>query len=171
MFLFCCFTFKPLHIKKYIYSFIKKKEMNRRFLLLVLSLLPLIATAQGRADYEHVMKTFIRFYNAHQYDSIYNMFSDHDKKYDSPERNKSGIKWYEDKEGDIVSYEYLGIDTTDPNKATVFLTKWSKGGKRTSSFSLDKHNKFLTWRMITSSGGIDAMLSAKNIKDVRRAGE
>ena len=104
------------------------------------------------------MSQFIRCYNASQDDSVYNLFSDTTKKYISPERNARTMKSFRDNCGKVLSYKYLGVDSLDPNFVTVFKTKWSIVGDKTTSFTLDKKNKFDTWRFITSSDGIDNLL-------------
>jgi hypothetical protein len=130
-------------------------------IILIACLLPALAFGQSKADAERVMSRFKRFYNAGQKDSLYYMFSAGDRKAISKERNANDMQWYFDNFGAMISYSYLGIDNEDADHVTVFKTKWTKGGDKTSSFSLDKENKFLTFRLGTSSPGIDKLLAAE----------
>lgn len=130
----------------------------KKLLFIVLVFPPAFAFSQTKADAERVMGRFMKFYNDRQNDSIYYMFSVGDRKSFSKERNAASMKWYDDDFGKMLSFEYLGIDSDDAAHVTVFKTNWSKGGKKTSSFTLDKENKFLTFRLGTSSPGIDKLL-------------
>ena len=132
--------------------------MNKLLVLLLLFILPVIAFSQTKADYQYVMDKFIKFYNAQQYDSVYNLFSNEGKKFITIERNAETLKRFMEKYGKVTSYKYLGIDSLDPDVVTVFTTKWSIAGDKTTSFTLDKENKFMDWRFITSSDGIDKLL-------------
>ena len=137
---------------------------NLIFIFLTL-IQPFIVFSQTKKDAEHVMGNFMKFYNAGQDDSIYSLFSAHDRKAISPERNAESMKWFRDSLGSMKSYEYLGIDKEDQNPDLyVFITYWSKGGKKTSSFTIDKDNKFETFRLWTSSGGIDKLLKNNKAK-------
>jgi hypothetical protein len=131
--------------------------MKNLFIALLFLIQPIIVFSQTKADAEHVMGVFMKFYNAGKNDSIYNLLSVSDKKMISKAKNADDMKWYKDNFGAMLSFEYLGIDNEDDN-VIVFKTNWSKGGKKTSSFTLDKENKFLTFRLGTSSPGIDKLL-------------
>ncbi len=120
--------------------------------------MPFIAGAQTKTDAEHVMARLQKFYNAGQYDSVYTLFSDSDRKMLTKERNSESMKWFADTAGKMLSFQYLGVDNDDPDHVTVFMTKWSKNDDKTSSFSLDRENKFLDFRLWTSSPGIDKLL-------------
>jgi hypothetical protein len=122
----------------------------------MLFILPHSVSAQTKDDYEHVMNKFIKFYNAQRYDSVYNLYADKD--ITTPDKNEKLLRSFMKKYGRVLSYEYLGVDASEKELVTVFVTHWSKAGDKTTSFSLDKNNKFRTWRFITSSEGIDKLL-------------
>jgi|SRR5215831_8412808 len=119
-------------------------------------LFPIALEAQTKSDYEHAMAKFQRFYNAGQGDSICAM-SEH------PEWSK--FLWANDKTasalkefGTLVSFKYIGVDTSDPDKVHVFKTLFSKVGAMTTSLTLDKNNHLGTFRFITTSEGITQLL-------------
>ncbi len=127
-----------------------------RYILLFTCILPFTAFSQTKVDADQVMGKFKIFYNAVQNDSMNNMFSASDRI--SGKENAKNMKWYMDKYGTMISFQYLGIDNEDPEHVFVFKTSWTKGGQKTSSFTLDKGNKFMTFRLGTSSPGIDKLL-------------
>ena len=126
-----------------------------KYILVICLLVPLLSFAQKKADYEHVMARFARYYNNIQADSI-NLLDMEGKSFWS---NKD-IKYGQEKYGTILSYKYLGIDTTDPNKVRVFKIKFSKKGPSAISFTLNKTNHTETFRFVTSSDEIERMLKA-----------
>lgn len=117
-------------------------------------MLPLSTFAQKKADYELVMSKFTRYYNHEQVDSI-NML-DAGKGYWELENLRSMKKSM----GDILSFKYLGVDTSDRNKVHVFKVKLSKDGIKAVSFTLNKTNHTETFRFTTSSDEIERMLKA-----------
>lgn len=133
----------------------------RYIFIALLFIFPSAVSAQTKADCEHIMARFMKFYNARQNDSIYEMFSVEDRKYISSGQNAEAMKWNIDSMGFMKSYEYLGIDSDDPEHVFVFKTNWSRIGEKTSSFTLDKEYKFNTFRLWTSSPGIDKLLKKK----------
>jgi hypothetical protein len=136
----------------------------------LLVLLPFSALSQSQKDYEQAFVRFMNYYNKDQTDKICRFFPD------DPER-KEECFWKQIRErtnnldayGSITSYRYLGIDTTDPERVRVFKVQYSKAGKKAMSFTLSKTSNaeaatkepfvFGTFRFITSSDGIDKMLS------------
>jgi hypothetical protein len=134
-----------------------------KWLPLTLLLLPVFANAQNKSDFENAMATFKKFYNAGQGDSINKMFGQSWEKMKATtalwtnEDNKQMLEKY----GVMQSFKFIGIDKTDPKKVYVFKTVFSKGGEQTTSLTLDKKNKFKTFRFITFSDGI-AKLIKKN---------
>jgi hypothetical protein len=134
------------------------------FVLLIINQ-PFIVCAQNKADAERIMGRFMTLYNAGLYDSTYSLFSAEDRELISLERNTDGMRMTRDEGGKLTSYEYLGIDKDDRNPGLyVFITTWTKVGKKTSSFTLDKEGKFETFRLWTSSAGITKLLKDKKIK-------
>lgn len=129
-------------------------------LVLLLLMLPAMATAQTKQDYKNVMAKFVKYYNNNQVDSICTLF---------PDEKSSGrecfYKWANAKApgmleeyGPITDYSYLGKDETDQETVTVFKVDFSKKGTKAMSFTLDSNNKFGTFRFETSSDEIEKML-------------
>ena len=114
--------------------------------------------AQTKSDYEHALGRFINFYNNKQTDSIVNMWPENERKdlrrMWTVENMEAELKKY----GKITSYKYIGMDNLDPNKVAVFKTEFSVAGSKTTSLNLDKDNYLGTFRLITSSEGIDKLL-------------
>lgn len=130
-----------------------------KVLVLLLFLLPLASNSQTKSDYEKAMLKFQTFYNASQGDSINAMFG---REWDvmksvRPLWTNSKTAEYVKEYGQLKSFKYIGIDTTDPDKVYVFETMFSKAGKKNTSLSLDKDFALGTFRFITSSESINAM--------------
>jgi hypothetical protein len=130
-------------------------------IVLIACLLPALAFGQSKAEAERVMSRFKKFFNAGQDDSLYYMFSAGDRKYITRERSDANMQGQRKSYGQLISFSYLGIDTEDRAHVTVFKTRWSKKGDKTSSFTLDEEQKFDTFRLETSSSGIDKLLEAE----------
>jgi hypothetical protein len=132
-------------------------------LALLTFLLPFTIAAQTRADYEHVMAKFQRFYNAGQGDSIHTMskpsiqLATKNNPMWTNERNAEALKQF----GSLKSFIYLGIDKTDPDKVYVFRTFFSKAGAKTTSLTMDENSKLGTFRFMTTSDGIDDLLKKR----------
>ena len=126
-----------------------------KILIFIAFLLPITVVAQTKADYQRVMATFQRFYNAGQADSIQAMFAPVDVK---PLWNEESIAADLNKFGTLKSFKFLGIDKTDPQNVYVFETYFSKAGAKTTSLTLHKDLRPGTFRFMTTSEGIDAML-------------
>ena len=128
-----------------------------------MALLPSLCLAQTQAEYEHVMAGFVKFYNHELGDSIRYMWPESERN-DEWMMNTWGNKSLQDmhkKYGEILSYEYLGIDKEDPNPGlAVFKTNFSVVGWKTTSFTFEK-GYLATFRFITSSSEIDKMLKGK----------
>jgi hypothetical protein len=132
-------------------------------LVILVCLLPLVGAAQTKADYEHVMTKFQRFYNAGQGDSIEAMFRPDIRAVTASrpmwtkESNATALKEF----GMLKSFSFLGIDKTDPSNVYVFQTFFSKVGDETTSLTLDKSSRLGTFRFMTSSEGIDDLLKKR----------
>jgi hypothetical protein len=132
-------------------------------LALLSCLLPFTIAAQTRADYEHVMAKFQRFYNEGQGDSINSMsqpsirLATKNHPMWTNESNNALLKQY----GKLKSFTFLGIDKTDPDNVYVFQTFFSKAGAKTTSLTLDEYSKLGTFRFITTSDGIDDLLKKR----------
>ena len=133
-----------------------------KYLLLLSLLCPCCARAQSEADYQNTMARFVRFYNKGLKDSVCTLF---------PKREKTGCFWaladasreerMLERYGRIISYKYLGIDTTDEEQVRVFKVVFAKAGTKATSFTLSEDGLFGTFRLITSSEGIEYMLGTK----------
>jgi hypothetical protein len=66
--------------------------------------------------------------------------------------------------GMIKSFKFIGIDTTDPQQVRVFKTVFRKAGTKTTGLTMYKNNKLGTFRLITSSEGIDELLKKDKSK-------
>lgn len=121
----------------------------------LLCFIPSIVFAQTQKYYERTMNKFVHFYNAGMGDSVNAMFSYQSAK---PLWTNKMCKDLLEEYGTITSAKYLGIDNDDPGKVHVFITQFSKAGKKTTSFDIDNKNMLGTFRFITSSDGIDKML-------------
>lgn len=134
-------------------------------LLVIIALLSCsTAFAQSQKDYEHVMAKYQRYYNNGNEDSIIYMFSDDIGKEYKQERlrkvqNKKGDLYY----GVMRSWKYIGVDTEGtqgkPEEGVRFFLVTFDKTTHAMSFSLDKHNQFLTFRPMTFSDYIDSKLS------------
>jgi hypothetical protein len=133
-----------------------------KYILLTVLLAPAIGFAQTKADYEHAIKRFVGFYNKGQGDSIGYMW-DPSLRVKLGGWSKEHMQELHKKYGKITSYKYLGVDKDDPNPGlAVFVTKFAKEKEETTtSFTLDKKNQFETFRLITSSDGIDKLKATK----------
>lgn len=133
-----------------------------KYLLLAILLLPLAALAQTEKDYEQALKRFISFYNNRQGDSIERMWPPEDNYGDAMNAmwGRDAMDRLHTNYGKIESYKYLGIDKEDPNAGlAVFKTKFSIAGWKTTSLTLEQKKYLGTFRLITSSPGIDKLLA------------
>ena len=132
-------------------------------LLLFAFLLPITAIAQTQSDYQNVMAKFQRFYNAGKGDSIHLMF---ERAYQPAPANEplwtnkqtaEALKQF----GTLKSFTFLGVDETDHDKVHVFQTIFSKADTQTTSLTLYENKQLGTFRFITTSHGIDALLKKR----------
>jgi hypothetical protein len=136
-----------------------------KFLVSLLFILPIAATGQTVTDYKNTMEKIQKFYNAGLGDSI-NAMHKHDpdqikeKMVESFWSNKK-VATYLDEFGALKSFKFIGIDTLDPEKVYVFQTFYSKAGQRTTSLTIDKDHNLGTFRFITTSDGITALLNKR----------
>lgn len=134
-----------------------------KYLLIICLLLPCSLLAQTQADYENALTRFVKFYNHQQGDSIIRMWPA-DINYGDALASmwgKEQLNSLHKKYGKLTSYEYIGIDTEDPNPGlAVFKTKFAKAGWKTTSLTLDSTNHLSTFRFSTESDGIDKLLKA-----------
>ena len=131
-----------------------------KLLLMLIISMPLFGFGQTTADYNLAIVKFKKFYNAGQGDSINAMFGhswDQAKAYKSLWTNDGTTKLLNDL-GTITSFKFIGIDKSDPQKVHVYQAIFSKVGQKTTSFTLDKQNSLSTFRLVTSSNGIDKLV-------------
>lgn len=131
-----------------------------KILLCIAFLLPIIAIAQTKSDYQYAMANFQRFYNAGQGDSIRAMFPPdiQSEMAKTPMWSKENTAAMLKKYGTLKSFKYIGVDQTDVDTVRVFQTFFSKAGAKTTSMTLHQDNKLGTFRFITTSDGIDDLL-------------
>lgn len=115
-------------------------------ILVVLLLVCNHTFSQTRRDYEHAMSLYMKFYNAEQYDSLYNMLTDWDKKHITLE--KFIDVWTKDKwKHKMVSFEYKGPCDIEDTSIICFRVLTDEERHRVFSMSLDKNNK-MYWHQI-----------------------
>lgn len=137
-----------------------------KLLVLIIMSIPFYGIGQTTADYNFAMEKFQKVYNAGQGDSINAMFghSWDQAKAHKPLWTNDGTAELLNELGTLISFRFIGIDKSDPQKVYVFQTIFSKAGQKTTSCTLDKENAFLTFRLVTSSNGINKLVrKAKNI--------
>lgn len=126
--------------------------MKHIFLLLWLA--PVCVWGQTKAE-ARLMKQYVQCYNDHADDCICALIG----------QDTADCFWLKvadpqdlrKRYGKLLSYSYLGIDTTDPGKVTVYKIVWEKQGVKAMSFTmLDDH--FGTFRFSTRSDEIERML-------------
>jgi len=107
--------------------------------------------AQTIQEYEAAMTRFQQYYNAGQGDSIHLMFNDTSGTFMNGRHmwNDIDITSTLEKYGQLNSFKFLGIDTTDPNRVYVFQTEFSKKGTNMTSLTLYENQKLGTFRFIT----------------------
>ena len=128
------------------------------FLSVFCSLIPCMASAQSRSDYDFAMNKFVKAYNAKDAAAINKMWPVKMRKQLANMFTAKELEEDQEKYGKIMSYQYLGVDTSDANKVTVFKTVFSVGGIKTTSLTLDPGSFLGTFRLVTSSPEINRML-------------
>lgn len=126
-------------------------------LSLCLSFIAIAAFSQSKADYEHTMNKFMKFYNHNQADSIRNMFSDSYAKLKDRLMPMDLLLELKKKYGKMESYKYIGV--TPEDTVTIFKTVFTKH-KQATGILLNKENKMETFRFETTSEEIDSLLKA-----------
>lgn len=135
-----------------------------KILLCIVFLLPITAIAQTKSDYQHAMANFQRFYNAGRGDSITAMFNPPFQSMEvnplwTNERTAQALKEF----GTLKSFRYIGVDETDHDTVRVFQTFFSKAGAKTTSLTLHTDYKLGTFRFMTTSDGIEALLKKRKL--------
>lgn len=130
-----------------------------KIIVLLAFFLPIAGFGQTTIQYQQAMQKFQRFYNAGLADSIDNMFG---AEYQQMKPNvlftsdqlAGLLKEY----GTIKSFRFIGIDKSEPSKVYVFETIFSKKAAKATSLTLDEDLKLGTFRFITTSKEIEALL-------------
>lgn len=113
----------------------------KRLLLLALAT-PMFAFAQNEQDYARLVDKFVTYYNKQQTDSICTLF---------PDEKNTGIKCFwkgastdgtYDMYGKIISYKYIGIDSSATRNLTQYKMVFSKKGATEMSFAMSADKKF-----------------------------
>ena len=128
-------------------------------LLLLFLLLPIALFAQSRREYDKTFGDFVKYYNKENWTGVCGLMSS------SPD----GRCMWKDaghvikKHGKIIKYQYLGIDTTDPERVTVYKVTFANKKVEAVSFNFDIEDKghFGTFRFTTESDEILRMLKNK----------
>jgi len=131
-----------------------------KLLASLLLLLPMAVMAQSETPHEIAMGKFQKFYNAGQGDSINAMFghSWDQAKAIKPMWSNEDVARMLEEYGTLQSIKFIGIDKTDPQRVSVFLTTFSKAGQKTSSCTLDPENALSTFRFMTTSNRISKLV-------------
>ena len=124
-----------------------------KYILFILFIVPVVAFSQTEKDYKQVMDKFVEFYNNDQHDSICTLFPA-----DQCIWRNANPEEIKKKYGNIISCKYLGIAKKDPEHVTIFKVVFKNMKTKAMSFTLDKENKFGTFRFDTSSDEIKKML-------------
>lgn len=133
-----------------------------KILLCLAFLLPITVTAQTETDYKQAMAKFQRLYNAGQGDSISTMFNINYQSVGieplwTNKQTAEALREF----GTLKSFKYIGVDKTDHDTVRVFQTFFSKAGTKTTSLTLHKNHKLGTFRFMTTSDGIEALLKKR----------
>jgi hypothetical protein len=126
-----------------------------KFFALLVFLLPLALVGQSTTDYENAMAKFKKFYNAGQGDSLYVLFGRKWNKSWTNDIVAESLKKY----GKLKSFKFIGTDDEEPNKVYVFKSTFSKVGIKAISLKMEKDNDISMFRFVTSSDGINELLS------------
>ncbi len=122
-----------------------------------------IGQAQTKADYIKAITKFQTYYNRQQCNEITNMFSDTwgAMKQTLWEESKQKHLWTD--YGKMISFQYL----MEEDSLAYFKTEFEKS-VHMMSLSLDKANKFETFRFQTSDTHIDSVLGKRAVKVIKR---
>ena len=128
------------------------------FLSLFCLLMPCMASAQTRSDYDYVMSKFVKYYNASQPENINTMWPVRLRKQNKELFGAKQLEELQDKYGKIASFKFMGIDSTDPGKAAVFKTIFSRAGVKATTLNVEPGNFLGKVNLVTTSVEIRKML-------------
>ncbi len=123
-------------------------------LAFLISMLPLAASAQTKADYENTMQKFQHFYNNKQSDSLCKLFPPNYPRENTCFFPPGMLDTIMNKFGRMLSYKYIA---TDKNGSAYFKTVYTRSTQMTSLF-LNNENKLKTVRLTNHSPYTDSLL-------------
>ncbi|MCD6063374.1 MAG: hypothetical protein K0R82_1285 [Flavipsychrobacter sp.] len=124
-------------------------------LILISFLVPAMAMAQSKDDYEKAMNRFKQYYNQQNSKKIVGLFSPEAQQFVEDAFGKKKVEELINKYGKILSFKYIGV--TKEDGVAIFRTEFEKQ-TFTTGFILEEGNKFGTFRFNTTSDEIEAML-------------
>ncbi len=122
------------------FSLLTSFRMKRLLLLAVL--IPVCVSAQNSKDHTYLVDNFVKYYNNRQTDLICTLF---------PDEHLTGIKCFwknastdgtYDRYGKIISYKYIGVDSSATRHLTQYKIAFSKQGAQQLSFTMNADKKF-----------------------------
>jgi len=125
--------------------------------LLVLLLFPFAAFAQSKADCDKAFGEFVKCYNKEDWDGICRVIAPSPNGRCLWKDAGDAVKEY----GKIIKYQYLGVDTIDPEKVTVYKVTFADKKVKAVSFNFyieENKRYFGTFRFTTESDEILRML-------------
>src|SRR4051812_24199935 len=132
-------------------------------LMVILLILPLMASAQTKKDYERTVGNFMKFYNNHEVDSIIGQYDE--DTWGEQRKSLWSQKIDEDiknKYGKMVSYKYIELykspDGDGGGDGLAFFKVVFTKSTHMMAISLGKNNKLETFRFKTTSPHIDSLL-------------
>ncbi len=127
--------------------------MKKIFFIL---LLPAVAQAQSKADYDRTVANFQKYYNGGMIDSLINMYSDtwgeQKSKLWSKETNDDLTKKY----GKMTGYKFLAMEPEDSvmiykvtfTKSTHAMGVWLQNDKKVGTFRFHTSSPFIDKQMM-----------------------
>lgn len=131
--------------KDYFYTSSYPLQMKRLLLLAVL--MPVVTFGQNNKDHASLVDNFVNYYNKQQTDIICSLF---------PDEHLTGIKCFwkgastdgtYDIYGKIISYNYIGVDSSTTMNLTLYKIVFSKKGAMELSFTMNADKKFTAFRL------------------------
>ena len=122
----------------------------------ILSLLPAVVLAQSKADYDHTVANFQKYYNGGMIDSLINMYSgtwgEQKSKLWSKETNDDLTKKY----GKMTGYKFLAMEPEDSvmiykvtfTKSTHAMGVWLQNDKKVGTFRFHTSSPFIDKQMM-----------------------
>jgi len=137
--------------------------MEKLFFILLFFIAPTVVFSQTRADYEHSISEFMKFYNKNEAKNICDMYSAKDwGSSRSTLWTIDKIKDLKEKYGEMKSYKFIELYKPEDGDGggdglAFFKTVFTKS-THMMAVTLNKQNETLTFRFKTSSPHIDSLL-------------